>query len=386
MLHRLKTLELEARNGAPRYVALKNLIVGDIQGGRLDKGNFLPPERKLCQELKLSRDTVRRAFEELTAEGYIVREPGKKRPMVGNGFPKEASFNSAIVGYITRIPLEKQADGRYTDLANVYVNLTSNLQAAALGLVYLNPVQMNLAPEQLIRQAAEAGYGGIIHFLGSGQISAAEIAELRKIAAPVVVIEGYLPQSQTGLHTVDIDNHYAGSLAARYLAENGHRRIAHLTFAGDLAWAQGRAQGFAAEARRRQLEHTVIPVARVRNPPGFGVPYRYDFKDLPEITEQLLGFGPTAVFCVNDSLAEELIGQLSARGLTVPEDLSIVGFDNVRTSVPVPLTSVSHMTMELAEKAAEIMVRQVKSPERDYLFRELVKPVLVVRNSVKRLG
>lgn len=377
-------MKLDQNSNTPVYVSLKNSIINDIRSGRLEEGSFFPPERRLCRDLRVSRDTVRRAFEELENEGFIVRETGRKRPVVGTGAVKNASLNSSIIGYISRIPLEKKVDGVYNDLANVFISIAADLISESLGLVYLNPVQMNFTPEQLIRRAANASYGGIIYFLGSGQISEEEITELKKLACPVVAIESYLPNSVVSINTVELDNYQGGEIAARYLTENGHMQIAHLTFSDNAKWISERQRGFKDGLDLNGLEGKTFNAQRNRPAKDPQGPYRYF--NMEQTFENIIDSKATAIFAANDHLATEFIKFASAKGINVPEDISVMGFDNVSIDCPVPLTSISHMTYELAERASEILITQVKNPKKDYVFKEQVRPVLIVRNSVRNLN
>lgn len=377
-------MKLELKNDIPVYISLKNSIINDIRKGKLEEGGFFPQERKLCKELRVSRDTVRRAFEELETEGFVVRQIGKKRPVVGTGSLVNASLNSSIIGYISRVPLEKKVDGIYNDLANVFISIAADLISESLGLVYLNPRQMNLTPTQLIRRTANAAYGGLIYFLGSGQISEEEITELKNLSCPVVAIESYPPKSIISLNTVELDNYQGGKIAARFLRENGHKKISHLNFSDKAKWLTERERGFRDELDLNALTCDTFSVDRSR--PASDAQGLYEYNNMGNTFKKIIAAKPTAVFAATDFLATEFIKYAANKGLHIPEDISVMGFDNMTRDCPVPLTSISHMTFELAERASEILIKQVKNPQKDYVYREQIRPVLVARNSVRNLN
>ena len=103
--------------------------------------------------------------------------------------------------------------------------------------------------------------------------------------------------------------------------------------------------------------------------------------------EQLLNLKdkPTAVFCVNDFTAIGVIKRLQELGLRVPEDIAVVGFDDLPISsmIGVPLTTVSQPRYEIGKKAGEILIDKIECNQSE--LKELVLDVeLVIRDSASK--
>lgn len=172
---------------------------------------------------------------------------------------------------------------------------------------------------------------------------------------PVVAVDPHA--GPIDLPTIASDNLRGGELAAKHLLELGHRRIAMVTGRPDLQSSLLRENGFrrALQAGGRPIDDRLV------------VEGDYD----PEITaaavaELLAGRDrPTAIFAANDVSAIAAIDVARACGLRVPEDLSVVGFDNVPESmmtVP-PLTTVEQPIREMGHRAVSLLLDLINGRE-----------------------
>jgi len=183
------------------------------------------------------------------------------------------------------------------------------------------------------------------------------------------------------LHSVDIDNQGGGRLAANHLIESGHRAIATIT--GPLDWpsAQARLEG-AQEALRMAGIDTELAVA---SSDEWGV------EGGRAAMVHLLQSGHkfTALFAQSDLLALGAIAELQAHGLSVPGDISVVGYDDIpvaRYMTPA-LTTVRQPMNEVGATAVRLLTRELANPSRSGRTRgrhQLVDVSLVVRESVGR--
>ena len=185
---------------------------------------------------------------------------------------------------------------------------------------------------------------------------------------PTVVVEGDLSRMPL---TVGVDNVQGGSIATRHLLELGHRTVVHV--AGPPGWAEAAAR---VDGWRLELETwgRVVPPLRwggdwsARSGYDAGVSLARD----PEVT---------AVFAANDQMAMGVIAALREAGRRVPDDISVVGFDDLPESAYLdpPLTSVHQDFGELGRRAMGLLERVLageKEPTAD-----LVPTSLVVRAS-----
>jgi DNA-binding LacI/PurR family transcriptional regulator len=186
---------------------------------------------------------------------------------------------------------------------------------------------------------------------------------------PVVVLNHYL--EDLPVNCVAIDNKSAAKLVVDYLVRLGHREIATIT--GDLKTQAGleRLNGFvqAMKARQLPLRDAYIQHGDFRLPSARAV------------TEVLLKLKerPTAIFAASDDMALEVINVALAKGLRVPEELSVIGFDDnpIAAHGRVPLTTVRQPLMEMGRIALETLHQNLngkkKSPTKLLLSTELVE-------------
>jgi LacI family transcriptional regulator, galactose operon repressor len=192
--------------------------------------------------------------------------------------------------------------------------------------------------------------------------------------APIVAVDQHT--GPTDLPTVDADNLRGGELATRHLLELGHRRIGLLGGRSDLESARQREAGY-----RRALADAGVPADD-----GLIVKADYDPERSAETTRQLLSgpVPPTALFAANDVTAIAAMEVARDLGLRVPEDLSVVGFDNVPESAlcTPPLTTVEQPIQEMGSHAITMLIDLIegRAPERSH---RRMSTRLVVRDSTR---
>lgn len=158
---------------------------------------------------------------------------------------------------------------------------------------------------------------------------------------------------------VDVDDVRAARTLTDYLLDLGHRRIAMLCGDAFVGCVQRRLDGFTQAYEARDL-----PVDPALILPGtFNAPSLSErlsvLARLPTATR------PTALFCTNDGMALEALRVLPELGLRVPEDLAVVGFDDIAPAARSrpPLTTMRQPLHELGERAVEILLAQIEQPE-----------------------
>jgi LacI family transcriptional regulator len=188
-----------------------------------------------------------------------------------------------------------------------------------------------------------------------------------------VVLDPLLPLNEripavSAAHTSGADQ------AMRHLLELGHRRIAQIT--GPRGWV-------ATEDRRRGYR-AALAAAGIPPDPALEIEAEPEIRPGREAALQLLDLSerPTAIFAFNDNIAIGAIQAARARGLRVPEDVSIVGFDDVEhaTIVTPALTTVRQPLAEMGRTAVSLLNRLLERQHFETLHVELATR-LVVRDS-----
>jgi DNA-binding LacI/PurR family transcriptional regulator len=185
----------------------------------------------------------------------------------------------------------------------------------------------------------------------------------------VVVLNHFL--EDLPINCVAIDNKTAAEHAVDYLVKLGHREIGTIT--GDLKTQAGldRLDGFIQGMKARQL-----PVREELIKHGdFGLPSaRQAMQELLKVKQ-----APTALFVASDDMALEAIRAAQAAGVRIPEELSIVGFDDspVAAQATIPLTTIHQPLDEMGRLAMDILVQQIRgkkrSPTKLYLPTKLIE-------------
>ena len=195
--------------------------------------------------------------------------------------------------------------------------------------------------------------------------------ELKRRNFPFVLLEEVLGVPAS---LVDVDNSAGARKAVEYLIAQGHTRIAHFAGPRYSMHSQERIDGVrhACSASRLIFTDYDIVGAGAHLADGYRAALEY-FRERP-VSER-----PTAVTCYNDLVAIGVCRALRELGLGVPEDVSVIGFDDIPVLeyFPVPLTTVRVPKRQMAEIATEMLIRHVESktaipPQKVYLDAELV--------------
>ncbi len=194
---------------------------------------------------------------------------------------------------------------------------------------------------------------------------------LRRQGVPIVLVNGHA--EGVDAPSISTDDDAATSLAVRHLVSLGHRRIGLAIGPDRFVPAQRKVEAFARELRTRLGVTDVAPhVVRTL----------FTVEGGQAATGELLASGHTAVVCGSDLMALGAIRAVRARGLRVPEDVSVVGYDDsplVAFTDP-PLTTVRQPVLAMGEAAVSTLVAEIggaPAPRTELLFH----PELVVRGS-----
>lgn len=198
------------------------------------------------------------------------------------------------------------------------------------------------------------------------------LTDLIRDTFPLVLL-GTIDNYKT--NSVDIDNFKAAYDAVSYLIELGHRKIAH--FGGPIYSEHGkkRLEGYkqALIDRKIPIERSYVLSVEPYIPSGFKAGIKL-FSKNPE--------PPSAVFCYNDLVSIGLLNALLELNIKVPEQVSIIGFDNIdfSSSMKIPLSTVNMPAYEIGISATNLLIKQINSSVQ-LNKKKIVKHRLIIRNS-----
>ncbi|NUR95946.1 MAG: LacI family DNA-binding transcriptional regulator [Kribbellaceae bacterium] len=191
---------------------------------------------------------------------------------------------------------------------------------------------------------------------------------------PVVLVDR--GTGQPNRCSVAVDDLLGGRLAAQHLADQGHRRIAFVGGPASIRQVEDRYAG--AAGALEEYPGTDLQVVETRS---LSVTAGRDAAE--RICALPAASRPTAIFCANDLLALGALQGLTAGGLRVPEDMALVGYDDIdfAAAAAVPLTSVRQPREQLGRTAAELLLEEAEDPDRHGHRHVVFQPQLVVRQS-----
>jgi DNA-binding LacI/PurR family transcriptional regulator len=199
--------------------------------------------------------------------------------------------------------------------------------------------------------------------------------ELRKENMPLVFMNSYLGEADHRNFVV-IDNKLGALKAVNYLIKLGHRRIGHITGPNSFCASQERLSGY-----KQALEDSCIGYddRLIKHMPDVRMESGYQgMKEFLEMQEP-----PTAVFAASDMNAVGAMKAVREAGLKIPQDISLVGFDDVELTsyLDVPLTTVSQCQDRVGGLAAKIIIDKIEKNTEDKLQQNVLDPKLIIRDS-----
>jgi LacI family transcriptional regulator len=232
--------------------------------------------------------------------------------------------------------------------------------------------QLELFEEQRVRGVLLAPIRGVVD----------QIARLRRHGVPVVLVDR--AGEGEDACSVAVDDVEGGRLAVAHLVELGHRKIVFVGGPSRLQQVRDRSLG-AQIASSRLDPGALLTISTRRLDTESGVRAADQIALLPPAER------PTAVFAANDLLALGLLQGFVTRGLRVPQDMALIGYDDIAfaAGAAVPLSSIRQPRQLLGRRAAELLFAEVEALEEgvDHQHQQVqFLPELVVRRSTAAHG
>lgn len=193
---------------------------------------------------------------------------------------------------------------------------------------------------------------------------------------PAVFVNRYFNED---VSCITIDNHYGGYIAVKHLLENGHRKISCMF--GDLSNQRFRERF---EGCKQAMEEYGVD--------DYEKYFSFDVESIEEAYSKTInilnnGERPTAFFASIDSFAIGIYSGINHKGLRIPEDISVVGYDNlfITQYMNPPLTTYDTRIDELAKQSVDCLVRQIENGDKSTIEKNIFKGSLIIRDSVKNI-
>ncbi len=347
---------------------IRQWILESIKTGQITPGDKLPSESELCGKLGASRGSIRQAITSLVSDGWLRSKKG-----VGSFCIMKDRRLTMDIGLICF------HSGSY-----IFPRISRGCDQIAhrRGFhILLNQSDYDLTRErEMLSKLRKRGVDGIIIepiFDGSGPSNMDLLEEIEADGIPVVLLDNYFPDR--GFTRIAMDDSAGGRLVAAHLWEKGHRSIGIVYGRGYLpkALRKGGALRFLEE------QGAGIPaewIVECEEPVSSGRAF--------EALDAFLSRGgdlPTAMICTSDEEAMELYKAAQNRGKRIPDDLSVISFDNSSLAeLPgISLTSVDHPGQYMGELATQVLLERVLNPGIACQTTSLISPRLMERGSVR---
>ena len=380
MVNKLDSIKLEHNSYISLHVQIHNQLRQQIISRRWKNGERIPTEAQLSRHLDISRTTVRIALQRAEVEGLIKRTAGRGTFVT---YQPLENTSSRLIGYVTR--------SFNNEVHRIGLNgAETELRSAGYRLIFSNATTSD-DEVSILEQLLEDNIEGAILYPHAESTPAQKEILNRYTAHNIPVV--FLDRVVNGidLDYVSSDNLTGGYSVVKHLIELGHQHIVFLqpNIRG-LIPIDERYKGYC-----NALEEHGLPIY---DPWYINSSDGYEFIEtdifnaaleekstlIEDVIECLNKSNPrpTAIFSVNDSLALITLLAVQKKGLKVPDDISIAGFDDISLAsyMSVPLTTVAQNAYELGRVSAQLLVERLEGNQSPPI-RHMVPTRLQVRMS-----
>lgn len=244
-------------------------------------------------------------------------------------------------------------------------------------LILCNTNDMHLREKEYIQVLADKAVDGILYAMAAdNDINTVKesIQMMRMAKIPFVMVDRSLGGEDC--YTVLVDNFQGGYIATKHLIELGHKRIACITGPKALIDSLMRLNGYKKALQEANIEYD----------PELIFAGNYSWEGGMQGVEHLMGKDFSAIFAFNDMSAYGACKALKQYHLSIPSDVSVVGYDDILFSeiLDVPLTTVRQPMYEMGVKSVQQLLQIIakKEVEQHYIF----QPTIVIRESTQKKG
>jgi GntR family transcriptional regulator, arabinose operon transcriptional repressor len=349
---------------------VKEHLLTEMFEQRIPVGGQLPTEQELTRQFSVSRTTVRQALSELSSEGFVQRQQGRGTFRISQNLQPRRSGRSMLVGVWFNRPrgplFGPISDGIHEELGHWEYHAVFELGGTEVG-------DENRGIDNLVHKGLD---GFLIAPSENPEDTHEPLIELIRRKLPLVFVDRLLPGCEADV--VCTHGRLGAEEIVTHLIELGHRRIGFIGPPG-LSTIEDRLRGY-----RDTMQRHGLPV----DPAWIEVADHVGRDTGRQATRSILSLPaehrPTALFGANDWVAVTIAVVARDRGLRVPEDLSVAGFDDAHVHIGSGdrewLTTYAQPLYQIGRQAAELLVRRIEDPGRRAV-QVLLKGELVKRAS-----
>lgn len=351
------------------YLKIKEDIKKKIEKEIFKEGDRIPSFVNLSKKYKVSVMTIRQAISELVKEGYIETKGSK------GTYVKIRKNDSKLIATIFQTNIKNPFVGE------IYSGIEKVLSIENYHILFLN-TDGNIEKEtRYLKEILGRKVDGVIISPAISDFDSPSVylfEEFKKKNIPVVFID--IKIEGLDFDYVETDNFSAGYCATKYLIEKGHKKIG-IILGVNVNTVRERYAGYLKALKDYNIEFNPLYVKRHTNQSFYEETGYICGLELLNLKEP-----PTAIFCTSDAMALGLYKVCYKMGLKIPEDVSIMGFDNLSyTEYLTPaLTTVNQEKEKMGEEVTKLLLSRIKgdkSPKKEIILNfEIIE-----RESVKEL-
>jgi GntR family transcriptional regulator, arabinose operon transcriptional repressor len=340
---------VESKPDLSKHERIRQTLTDAIANGQYEPGQRLPSESELVKTFGASRPTVNRALRELQLAGVIERRAGS-----GSYVRADAAARGYLFGLL--IP----ELGRTEIFEPICRGMADAQHASDHALLWGSSLadsanveeQASQACRQLVAKKVSGVFFAPLELTPEKDAINRRIAEvLDRAGIPIVLLDRDLVPypERSPYDLVGIDNRRAGYTITSHLLKRGCRRLAFVGRPRSAPTVDARISGYREALGGAGLEAHV---------------FRIDPEDRPEVKRVLDEARPDGFVCANDFTAAQLLKTLDALGISVPGDVRMVGFDDVKYAslLSVPLTTIHQPCADMGAVAVGAMLDRLRNP------------------------
>ncbi len=341
-----------------------------IAAGHYPPGSWLPAERALAAEFGMDRSAVRLALTQLEDLGLIVRETGK-RPWVRASQtrphrkgrtgtetpPRQAKIAGGLRTLVAILPQHPVYPASLAIMHGISAVLRSTEAPFRLQVIdtHGGGDQSVLLEKSALESVLHEDIAGVVLWQMGGDETLPPLRDLERRGVPVVFVDRFPEGADCDF--VGCDNHAGVEAAVEYLLGLGHRRIAHLT-SDELSTAIAE--------RRAAYTETMAAAGIAPHPEWVYTVPQHEISEVGAACDHFFSQPepPTAVVAMNDALAYRFLAECETRGRRIPDDISVIGFDDIEQHSPRPslLTTLHQPFDKMGRRAATLLLRRLSGP------------------------